>query len=891
MGKKKQTKSKKIDTLINTNSIELSENEQEELIVSFNENQNIQEQIKSSDSDKKENLVNENKIIVFEEIPQNFGDNSLQSNLNNKAEKSEENEKYISSNSIAEENFIGKKNKINLILKEIPENNSEPSNPNNREENSEEIKNYILPNSIYGENSRKINFENENKTKSEILQNLNSSPSQINKKKTTAYFSQEKNNFNETHPKENIPNQIFENYDKLDKSSMNSISKYIKFEYTPEECEQLKTNLMANNRNMFDLENLTNYTKNSNEVVENEIFRMTRYDNAIKIRKEILKIQNRADKYAEKLYSIMRNFENIKNNLLNRYNTKLTSLLIYFGFNHRLNLEKSNFFILVSEAWIIEISRMLEIFVKNYLENPQTFNNEENIKINSQNEEEKENQSKIDEENSGKKNPIQKNIKIEDIDPILLDYPNNFTFSSLLKKIITFKIDKESYLTNLSILTGGIYTQSYFSATTKLIENNIGKIYLNSLNYIIKNYNFPELEENEELDLKKFENCLIRVFRLAVEKTLNTMDNQFSDDQNNSNIKYLDCFEKFKTLKKSTNKKITYDEYVKYLINEKKYLDSLKINLNDNFSLKICTESFFYFCLFKFEEILDDIRTFNINFNYSLNFRFRSFITSNFTRIIDISRRNFFISQALTIKIIKSFIDKIKLRTIVINQIYDFYKMKYHDIFKTIDFQKNKVVKTYTFVKKWVDSSSKTIKNQGKKFYENHLISKYKFLLNNMFMPVYNFSVVKSNNIWEFMVIKKKIYKNKLNSYNSKIVGLMEEKKNKIKEKIGHLKNKIDFSSKLDFLKEENSRDLFEITQSKDKEYFEIKINKKMFGNIFGKIKNLKSAMNSLIKDSYKNSYFKLVTISSNLLKFSEEKKNNFCEYIENNYNEIIENE
>lgn len=694
----------------------------------------------------------------------------------------------------------------------------------------------------------------------------------------------------------NLENNIkFTEKPSNDKLSDISNAQYKTCESHKEELgENLRNNLLAKNQINSDQTNIL--TREANEMLGSELFRLSRNDNANKLRKEILKIQNRADKYVEKLYSISKDFLAVKQKLHDRYNSLYTSLLVFFGFHYRINFKRSNFFILATQAYIVEVFRLLEDFIK---KNVKILNPETDPKL-------------IMYENSQiKLIDIQDRFNIEntieqepkDQEKILIDYPNNITFANILKKIVSLKIDEEEYLYNLSILTGSIYTQSYSSSTTKLIERNIANLYFNALNHVLKNFEFGEAHEDEELDQRKFENLMMDLFRKAVERALNIMENQSGEEKGSDWISYIENFNKLQETCKDTKlKKLSYNKYLKILFDNNKQKDfsnkssnlSLYSGSNYNFSLKICAESFFNFSLFKFDEIVDDIRFIITEFK-SLHFRIRCILGATITRIIDFNKMSISLVKALLAKMMKELKTKIRVKSDAVDKLYEYYHKKYPKTFKVLDDKIYSVVQTSTNFKQWINSSCNSIKSKGYQLYEKQILDNYRLVYNQLFYPVMDFTFRNSKIMGDYVFVKASNCKNCLNNYRKIILEAVLENRKAMSRKI-HLtyntvSERLHLKKRIDYLIRANDKALVQYEESEDKTYVILKINKNIIGNIFGTIKKFRTSTKSYLVQSYTNFLKNLSASLFDFINYSIERKNNVYDYITSQYREIVENE
>jgi len=717
-------------------------------------------------------------------------------------------------------------------------------------------------------------------------------------------------------------NDVIDNYEKgniIEKNKdnnkfINSISHHNKI-LNEDETQRKNSNISSGMQKNQESENFIRRRRGSSGITESEFFFKIRNENANKLRKEILKIQNRADKYFEKLFNVSNNFQEIRKNIYEGLNNLYYSMFVVFGVNWKDFLKNSNFFVLASEAWLIEVSRILENYIKTNLETIKNINNfNQNEKIISQALDLIEpNSNKIVEKN----NDIEKNEmkQFTDVDQILFDYPKNFTFASVFKKICNLRIDEESYLMNLSIFTGSVYSQSFSSATTKLIENNLGKLFLSSLDKILHSFEFSE-EEEDELDQKKFEILMMKTLRKAVEASLNIMNSQISGVKNDSlQIKYLESFDKLRNETKENTKGFSYIQYIKYLIKENQevnhhfqknreiednntreieYINENNSFISKDFSMKICAESFFDFSLYKFSLIIDDINIFINEYN-SLNYRLKNFITLTMNKVYDYNKKYLNILKAIFLKIMKKIKNKINNKKDSLTNLYEYCQKKFPQTFNLIETQKENTKRNISFFKEWMNSSCKLIKETGENLFENFIYEKFKFISANLISPMYGFGYSISNYFIHFLIMKINKCSTCSINYKNKISRIVCWIINIIKKVIIYLFTKtigdLELEEKIEFMKGRNDKNLFEFRESLDKMYLIVLINNKIIGNILYKIKSLRSDICSWIFENYKSIFIKAFKLPCGLINYFYDSRISVLEFLESKFNEIIESE
>jgi hypothetical protein len=276
-------------------------------------------------------------------------------------------------------------------------------------------------------------------------------------------------------------------------------------------------------------------------------------ENAKVLQSQIGELQNDASDYVGKWVLTMLKFEDMKNNINSKLNNFFRGVFNLLGYNYHIDSEKINFFIFASQSWLMEITKITE--------------------------------KKMDE---------------------FIMRDKKFTYRNLLTIMKESDITDENFLSNLIILTSSSSNEHSFASS--VIENNVGKLFLNGLTSQLQSYN----EIDEDIDNKKFEMILSDVLRRAVESTLNTMENQFDTDSMR-NVAYTDLYDD----------KLSFEEYFEKVKLTQKSLNSISL-----YSLKICTESFYYFAKCRLDEMIKDIIFFTKNYS-SIFFKTRMYLGQN----------------------------------------------------------------------------------------------------------------------------------------------------------------------------------------------------------------------------------------------------------------------
>lgn len=325
---------------------------------------------------------------------------------------------------------------------------------------------------------------------------------------------------------------------------------------------------------------------NSKQSSMNEFFFDSRQENAKRIRNQIEELQKDSTEYSKNFIKIAKHFTKTKDFLTNKYNKFFTSLFSVLGYNYKSSITKLNLFILATEAWLIEIFIIIE----------------------------------------------QQNMLSEN-----LTYAQLLIFIKEASKLLIKNQHMENCLNNLSVLTGNLIVDSSNNRAKEIqrsgmiIENNIGRIYLNTITNLLS----QESEQEQEKELenlnpknsennKNFEEILFNIFRRAVEKTLNEVEFQFQCENNNESkfINFLKIYENLPTQQKNCK------EYTKTI------LEQYEFNSLDKKTITICAETFFEFSQLTLDSIIEDIKLFNKNFS-CLIYKTKMFINKSVESVIN----------------------------------------------------------------------------------------------------------------------------------------------------------------------------------------------------------------------------------------------------------------
>jgi hypothetical protein len=466
----------------------------------------------------------------------------------------------------------------------------------------------------------------------------------------------------------------------------------------------------------------------------NEVFLSSSQDNAKRIVNQFGEIQNNADDYIFSLISSMQNFEIMKKNLNNKYNYFFRTLFSFLGYDYHTNIPKVNFFIFSTQAWFIEFAKLLE---KKYNE-----------------------------------------IKVLESNKII-------TYANVLGIMKQDKVPENCYLQNLGILTSSLLNQN--ALTSLIIENNIGKTFLIQLNLLlheIKDY------EPSEVDKKAFDDIVSGIFKDSVERTLNHMENQFSEK-----IEFIQYSAIYENLKKEVCDHTIEDMFEKVKAVQQKE-DSLNL-----YSLRISTESFYYYAQVKIDDIINDINLFTNNYT-SIMFKTKKLLGQGINNVMQYNERLFFL-----IRRIINYLENTKSN---LNNLRKESLDKFYNLYNNVTGMGNEIIDKVNY-KKWIQSSfivSDEIKEYTKKLLIENPLELYKLYLNNYITPAVDYSLNKTEGIrkyitteWEMSMEEYQNLKTNLSNYlKSKYENASINLKNILLVTTEDNKVKLRLSDKLAFL-------------------------------------------------------------------------------------------
>jgi hypothetical protein len=277
-------------------------------------------------------------------------------------------------------------------------------------------------------------------------------------------------------------------------------------------------------------------------------------ENAKTVQRQIGELHYDASEYANKLILTLRNFDRMRHTIDSRVNNFFRGVFSLLGYNYHTDIEKINFFIFATQSWLLEVTKVVERKIEEYIL-------------------------------EGKK----------------------FTFRNLLNVLQSSDISEEAFLNNLNILTSSSFNENCYASA--VIENNVGKLFLNNL---LTQLREGQSDLTEDIDNKKFETILSNILKKTVEATLNTMENQF-DPVSGRHIPYAILYDD----------KLSIDEYFHRVRDTQKDLNPINL-----YSLKICSESFFYFSKCQIDDLIKDINFFTKNYS-SIIFKTKMFVGKN----------------------------------------------------------------------------------------------------------------------------------------------------------------------------------------------------------------------------------------------------------------------
>jgi hypothetical protein len=466
----------------------------------------------------------------------------------------------------------------------------------------------------------------------------------------------------------------------------------------------------------------------------NEVFFTSSQDNAKRIVDQFGEIQNNADEYIFNLISTMKNFENVKKYLNNKYNYFFRTLFSMLGYDYHTNIPKVNFFIFSTQAWFIEFAKILE---KKY-------------------------------------NDIKQ-----------LEASKIITYANVLNMMKESKITESNYLNNLGILTSSLLNQN--ALTSLIIENNIGKIFLTQLNLLLH-----EIKEYEPsaVDKKAFDDMVSELFKNSVDRTLNHMENQFSDKPN-----YIKFTSIYNELNKEKPDHTFEDMFGKIKAVEHKE-DSLNL-----YSLRIICESFYHYARVKLDDIINDINLFTNNYT-SIMFKTKKLLQQGVNNVIQYNERLFVIMRRMISCLENTKSNLNNLRKESLDKFYNFYN--------NVKGIGNDMVEKVNY-KNWIQNSfiiTDEIKQYTKKLLINNPANLYKLYIDNYVSAVVDVSLNKTEGMRKFI---SKEWEMSMEEYQNLKTNITNYMKNKYDIASVNLKNiflvttednkvKLRFSDKLDFI-------------------------------------------------------------------------------------------
>lgn len=319
----------------------------------------------------------------------------------------------------------------------------------------------------------------------------------------------------------------------------------------------------------------------------NDFFTFSRQYNAMRIQSQIAQMQVNAVEYAKSLIQLGRRFYTIIRRLNNSSLSFFNSLFSIMGYSYKLSSNAANLFVFTSQAWLIDLSQLLDSKIKSF--------NTESLE----------------------------NFKFSDIFRLIKENETKVGVTPERELI---------FLNNLGVLTGNLLIERQHSSSFTMIENNIGKNFLKSMTFVIMNTLEPI---EEEVDNRRFEEILFYLFKKGVEHTLN------SEIQSEIFIEFDAIYE---NMKKECEKELNHINSICFESYSNKIKDFYSQKLNKQLNafeiskLKICCETFFEIAQLSLDDILKDISMFIKNYS-SVLFKLKRFLSESLNKYKKISNK------------------------------------------------------------------------------------------------------------------------------------------------------------------------------------------------------------------------------------------------------------
>jgi hypothetical protein len=420
------------------------------------------------------------------------------------------------------------------------------------------------------------------------------------------------------------------------------------------------------------------------------------------------------------------------------------------------------------------------------------------------------------------------------------------TYSQLLSQIKQIIVEENNFIDNVNLLTG-LYGLKEFSIEDK----NIFKMFLVNIQ-ATKHQLF--IEDNEELSKQKFEEIILRIFRMAFNYTLN----EFNSDEKDK--KSLDMFNTFLDMN-IKEESASLENFVKSYY-EKKEIKSFDQDTERR--LLVNLEYYYNFLNTSLGDLIEEIELFNNN-SSSVVYKLKTLL----------SFKNL---QRLYIKyfdLLANYVEK-GLRNLKLESVINFTKNAYDQIKSFGDKSLAVAKKNYGNIKEWVNSAadksytvydaySKNIFQYTTVFYQaamKYTENPRRLVDEKVYQPVKNLTINVKDMYVKLVVGTFEIGKNRTIEF-----------KNLVQEKAKNLK--------VNVLGEEPLVKLEEDTE--DKNYLNISISKRLFIISPNKAKEFINSIMDLLNS------FSITNIGMSAYNYTKGKIDQTRDYVFNTYRKFLE--
>lgn len=422
----------------------------------------------------------------------------------------------------------------------------------------------------------------------------------------------------------------------------------------------------------------------------------------------------------------------------------------------------------------------------------------------------------------------------------------SITYSQLLSQIKQIIVEENNFIDNLNLLTG-VYGLKEIAYEDK----NIFKMFLVNIQ-ATKHQLF--IEDNEELSKQKFEEIILRIFRMAFNYTLN----EFNSDENDK--KSLDMFNAYldMNIKEQSS---TLENFIK------SYYEKKEIKLIDEEKEKrllINLEYYYNFLKTSFTDLLEEIELFNKN-SSSVVYKLKSLLS-----LKNIQRLYIKYFDLLTNSV------EIGLRNLRLESVINFTRNVYDQTKPIGEKSITLLKKNYGNVKEWVNSAAemsysyydiytKNIFQYSSIFYQaskRYTEAPRRLVNEKVLQPARNLTINVKDSYVDLVVSTFDLGKNKT-----------IQLKNMVQEKAKNLKNNVIGDEPL--VKLEND--------SEDKNYLNISISKRLFIINPSKAIEIISSIIDMVRS------FSITNIGMNAINFTIKKIDQTRNYANNTYRKFLE--